>query len=1042
MADNSTTTKFKVDISDLKKGISEASRQIKLANAEFKAAASGMENWGKSADGVQAKINQLDKVLSSQNKILDSYKKQLELIAKEYGENSKEADEMRIKIANQQAAVNKTTSELNSYKKQLEEIVKAQEESADAADDQSKAYDELKDSIEDQQKRLDELKDAYKQVVIEEGKNSDSAKELSKQISDLSGELKENKDALNDADDAADSFDHSLDELDPEGQADGFTVLRGALADLVANGIQYAANAIKDFAKDVVKTGMDFDSAMSEVGAISGATADDLEMLRDTAKEYGATTVFSASEAADALKYMSLAGWDAQTSASSLEGVLNLAAAAGMDLGKASDMVTDYLSAFGLEADQSTYFADLLAYAQSNANTTAEGLGEAYKNVAANMHAAGQDVETTTALLATMANQGLKGSESGTALAAVLRDMTNKMDTAKLTADSFNKQAETMGKDTNQLSQALKKAGITNSEFNKALEASNGDSGAFILKLQEMAKKGVDVSKVFKENDLSMEDMNSILTTLSASEKDFSILIGDTTVKVTDQNGNFRDMTDILLDVQNATNGMGDAERAAALSSTFTADSIKGLNLIFNAGVESAKGFEEELRSSEGTAKEMSDVMNDNLGGDLKSLDSQFEGVKIALYEKFEPALRAGVDALKGLVDAIGFLVDNGETVVGVLTALAGAVAGYLAYSTALTVMKDGWMALTIVEKGAAAAQWALNAAQNASPLGILITLIGALVAGFMYLWNTSEDFRAFWSYLWDQIKETAGYVIEFIVDIFSKAWEAIKVVWNVVVDFFKAIWDGISTAFSAVIDFFTNLFKNAWDAITVIWNVAVSFFTGIWDGIKTAFSAVTTFFSNLFSGAWNAIKSVWSGVTGFFSGIWDGIKKIFSTVADFFSGIFQGAADAIKNIFDAIIGFIKAPINFIIRGINAFIGGLNKIQIPDWVPAVGGKGINIPLIPELAEGGILKKGQLGFLEGNGAEAVVPLDQNKKWINAVANDLRKTLMDEGLIGSGGEIASTINNNYNFVQTNNSPKALSRLEIYRQTRNQLAYAKGV
>ena len=1002
MADNQTTTKFKVDISDLKKGISEASRQIKLANAEFKAAASGMENWGKSADGVSVKINQLEKVLGNQNKILDSYKKQLELISKEYGENSKEADEMRIKIANQQTAINKTTSELNSYRQQLEELVKAQEDSADAADDQSKAYDDLKDSIDDQQKRLDELKDAYKNVVVEEGKNSDSAKELSKQIEDLSGELKQNKDALEDADEAANSFDHSLDDLDPEGQADGFTVLRGALADLVANGIMYAAGAIKDFAKDVVKTGMDFDSAMSEVGAISGATGEDLEMLRDTAKEYGATTVFSASEAADALKYMSLAGWDAQTSASSLEGVLNLAAAAGMDLGKASDMVTDYLSAFGLEADQSSYFADLLAYAQSNANTTAEGLGEAYKNVAANMHAAGQDVETTTALLATMANQGLKGSESGTALAAVLRDMTNKMDTAKLSADSFNKQAENMGKDVHGLSESLKKAGITNSEFNKALEASNGDSGAFILKLQEMAKKGVDVSKVFKENDLSMEEMNSILTTLSASEKDFSILIGDTTVKVTDANGNFRDMTDILLDVQNATNGMGDAERAAALSSTFTADSIKGLNLIFNAGVESAKGFEEELRNSEGTAKEMSDVMNDNLGGDLKSLDAMLEGVKIQLYENFEPALRAGVGALQGLTDGMSFLIDNGETIVGVLASIAGGVAAYLVYQTALTVMTDGWMALTVVQKGAAAAQWALNAAQNASPLGILITLIGALVAAFMYLWNTSEDFRAFWGWMFEQIAEVAKTVIDFLVDLFSKAWETIKAVWDVVVDFFKAIWDGISTAFSAVATFFGNIFKNAW----------------------------------------NGIKAVWDGVVGFFKEIWDGITGIFSTVASFFSSIFQGAADAIKNIFDAIIGFIKAPINFIIRGINAFIGGLNKIQIPDWVPAVGGKGINIPLIPELAEGGILKKGQWGFLEGNGAEAVVPLDNNKKWINAVANDLRMSLMAEGIIGSGGEVASTINNNYNFVQTNNSPKALSRLDLYRQTRNQLAFAKGV
>ena len=112
---NETTTKFKVDISELKRGIQDANRQIRLANAEFKAASSGMDNWGKSADGISAKLTQLDKVLSSQKSILDAYKKQLALIVEEEGENSKGADEMRIKIANQQAAVNKTVAEIKKY---------------------------------------------------------------------------------------------------------------------------------------------------------------------------------------------------------------------------------------------------------------------------------------------------------------------------------------------------------------------------------------------------------------------------------------------------------------------------------------------------------------------------------------------------------------------------------------------------------------------------------------------------------------------------------------------------------------------------------------------------------------------------------------------------------------------------------------------------------------------------------------------------------------------------------------------------------------
>lgn len=339
----------------------------------------------------------------------------------------------------------------------------------------------------------------------------------------------------------------------------------GNVVKTAAVGIGGAMVAIGGYA---IKVGSDFESAMSNVAAISGATGDDLQMLKDTAQEMGATTQFSATEAANALSYMALAGWDANQSASALPGVLNLAAASGMELASASDMVTDYMSAFGMSCEQSGYFADMLAYAQSNANTTAELLGESYKNCAANMAAAGQDVETTTSLLAMMANQGLKGSEAGTALAAVMRDLTAKM-------------------------------------------------------------------------------------------SDGAIKIGDTSVAVQDANGNYRDLTDILQDVESATNGMGDAEKAAALSSTFTADSIKGLNLILNAGVSNAADFENQLRNSGGTAENMANVMNDNLAGAMKSLQSRAEAFGIAIYESFSVQLK---DAVNAAAEALGSLTDAFET--------------------------------------------------------------------------------------------------------------------------------------------------------------------------------------------------------------------------------------------------------------------------------------------------------------------------------------------------------------------------------------------
>ena len=306
---------------------------------------------------------------------------------------------------------------------------------------------------------------------------------------------------------------------------------------------------IKNYAMDSVNLGKDYTSMMSEVQAISGASGKDLEMLQETAREYGATTVFSASEAAEALKYMSLAGWDAQQSSSALGGVLDLAAASGMGLGEASDMVTDYLSAFGMEASQSTYFADMLAYAQSNSSTTALQLGEAYRNSAANLHAAGQDVETTTSLLEAMANQGYKGSEAGTALAATMRDITQNME-------------------------------------------------------------------------------------------DGAIKIGETSIAVQNEKGNFRDLTDILTDVEAATAGMGDAEKAAALGSTFTADSIKALNMILTEGMGKVSGYEEALRKSAGTSEKMAGVMTDNLSGDIANMESAMEEMKLQTFESMEDPLR------------------------------------------------------------------------------------------------------------------------------------------------------------------------------------------------------------------------------------------------------------------------------------------------------------------------------------------------------------------------------------------------------------------
>lgn len=348
----------------------------------------------------------------------------------------------------------------------------------------------------------------------------------------------------------------------------GIDVAVSKATQIIAGFVSAAAitAAAKQATQYVIEVGSAFEASMSEVQAISGATSAELEKMSAKAKQLGSTSRFSATEVSQAFKYMSLAGWDVSQSISAVDGVIQLAAASGMDLAAASDMVTDYLSAFGMEADQATYMADMLAYAQAHSNTTAEMLGEAYKNCAANLNASGQDIETTTALLEGMANQGKKGSEAGTQLAAIMRDLTAKM-----------------------------------------------DEGA--------------------------------------------IQIGETSVAVMDAQGNFRDLTDIITDVDAATEGMGDAQKAAALASTFTSDSITGLNLILNEGIDKVAGYEEELRNSSGAASDMADTMQNNLQGKITAAGSALEGLGIAAYNYISGPAGKVVDIatgiFKGLTDVL-----------------------------------------------------------------------------------------------------------------------------------------------------------------------------------------------------------------------------------------------------------------------------------------------------------------------------------------------------------------------------------------------------
>jgi len=425
------TTKFKVDISDLRKNITEAGKQIKLANATFKAATSGMDSWGKSADGISAKLKQLDSVLQSQKTKLQSYKDELkrteqakaenskrseELRAayqkavEQYGKNSDEAkkyknalnevekeqaaneeaaEKLRITVLNQEGAVAQTEKELGKYSDQLDEMEAAAKKSATASE-------QLEQSISDQESELKTLKKQYADIVLTQGEESDAAKECAKKIKDLSNELNENKSKLksaedaaddlakefDDAEEAADDLGDSFDKIDVPSISNGFTIIKGALANLVADGFRLAIDKAKEFASTMIESAASvkaetaqfeqtFGSLEDKAGAAIGGVAKQAGIL-DTRLKTTGTSIYAFAKAS---------GMDGAEALKMMEEALTVTADSAAYYDRSLEDVSESLTSF-LKGNYSNDAALGVSCTETTRNTAANKLfGKSFKDL-------------------------------------------------------------------------------------------------------------------------------------------------------------------------------------------------------------------------------------------------------------------------------------------------------------------------------------------------------------------------------------------------------------------------------------------------------------------------------------------------------------------------------------------------------------------------------------------------------------------------------------------------------------------------------------
>lgn len=578
---------------------------------------------------------------------------------------------------------------------------------------------------------------------------------------------------------------------------------------------------------------------------------------------------------------MALAGWDTQQSMDALPGVLNLAAASGMDLANASDAVTDILSAFGMQASDAGMAADQFAYAQANANTSADQLTEAMSNCGVNANGFGQDLTQTNAVLMALSNEMLKGAPAGTALSAVFRDMGNAM-------------------------------------------------------------------------------------------KDGCIQIGKTKVQITDSKGNFLDMTEIIKGVEKATNGMSESERQAALSSTFTADSIKAMGILLNEGSDKVAGYADQLENCGGSAEKMAEVMNDNLNGQITALKSALEGAAISIGEALLPMIKGLVSVLQGaltwfnglnsgvkttivtvglVVAAIGpllLILGSLASAIGNLIELRALMAESSILSSAIGRVSGLFTSLRNVIMGSVVpAIQSLWAFMLANPITIVIAAIAALVAGFVYLWNNCESFRNFWLNLWDNIVEVVGKAPASV----QAAFNSIMNAFNGIKTFLGDLVGGIKTLLG---DLFSGNFGKLSEDVQKLGkqlqkdfqNIIVSLRKSLLDGtnaLKDAFSnglatlldpiinwgySVNGYFGDAFTDLYGTIEDT-------FGLIVDYIRDSISIMISIFTGDWQGALQGVQNLFSNLGNNIMTILSDLWNFISEIFMGIGQV-IVDKLSEVG----------------------------------------------------------------------------------------------------------
>ncbi len=602
------------------------------------------------------------------------------------------------------------------------------------------------------------------------------------------------------------------------------------------------------------KVGGDFEAQMSRVKAISGATGDTFEQMKQQAIDLGAKTAFSAKESAAGMENLASAGFSAQEIMKAMPGLLDLAAVSGGDVALASENTATALRGFGLEASEAGHVADVFARAAADTNAEVGDMGEALKYVAPVANSMGISLEETAAAIGIMSDAGIKGSQAGTTLRGALSRLARPTKAMQDTMD------------------------------NLGVSFYDADGKMKPLKTQvELLKKAFE--------GLTPEQQQNALVTLYGQE------------------------------------------------------SLSGMMALIDKGPDSLGKLTKSLKDSDGAADDMARTMQDNMNSSIEQMFGAFESAAIVIQKILAPSIKKVADAISGLVEKFVSAPESTQKLVVAIGAIVAAI-GPLIFMIGSVIIwinrvKVAFKALSESSKLFSGLSKAMGLLTN--PVFLVIAAVALLVVGFIYLWNTSEDFRNFWIGLWEGIKSAVSSAVEWIQNAwkstgewFNNLWKSIKEgadnVWTTIQEapgkaadwiknkwtetkeFFSSIWDGIkeaaSSAWEGIVNILApyviaikNVFQPMIDFFTNLWSQIGSIAGSAWEIIKTAVMGPILLLIDLITGNFNQLKEdasmLWTTLT-------TNIQNIITTFVDIVVGYYTSLKDTVINIWNVLASTIK----------------------------------------------------------------------------------------------------------------------------------------